>query len=490
MRRRSFLAAAAAQVGTAGVPCALAAQAPALAAQSAAPRLNILFITADDLGLNLGCYGERRFATPHLDRLASTGVRFTTAYVAQASCSPSRSAMFTGLFPHANGHYGLANTGFRLHEQFTNRTIPVLAQKAGYRTGIIGKLHVEPESSFPWNHRKQGNTTRQVSTVAEESAQFLRESKDQPFFLMVNFSDPHAFRNANAVGGWDFPPQIDGVPEKPLQPGPATIFNWQRIEHEQQQVRTAGYFNAIQRLDAGIGQLMRVLDDSGKAANTLVIFCGDHGPPFARGKTTVYESGLRVPFFLRWPGVTKPGQVSDRFVSTVDILPTILDAIGGAAPQGLHGESLRKAVSGGKWREYLAAEFHCHGARPIFPRRAIRDSRYKLIHNLLAGREKPPTGIDGDQAYPYSRESKYDGSPVRQAFETFANPPEFELYDLQTDPTEFRNLAGRKESAQAETRLKRALLQWRTATGDPFLDTSFLEKFWRDGAPATRGKKG
>ncbi|HZO51476.1 MAG TPA: sulfatase [Bryobacteraceae bacterium] len=482
MRRRSFLAAAAAQAGTAGVFCASAAP--------PAPRLNVLFITADDLGLNLGCYGERRFSTPNLDSLAATGVRFTTAYVAQASCSPSRSAMFTGLFPHANGQYGLANTGFRLHEEFTNRTIPVFARKAGYRTGIIGKLHVEPESSFPWDHRKTGNTTRQVRTVAEESSQFIRESGEQPFFLMVNFSDPHAFRNEKAIGGWDFPPQIDGVPEKPLPPGASTLFHWQRIEQEQQQVRTAGYFNAIQRLDVGIGQLMRVLEESGKAANTLVIFVGDHGPPFARGKTTVYESGLRVPFFLRWPGVTKPGQVNERFVSTVDILPTILDVMGTQAPKGLHGDSLRKAVRGEKWREYLAAEFHCHGARPIFPRRAIRDTRYKLIHNLLAGREKPSTGIDGDQAYPYSREAKYDGTPVRQAFETFANPPEFELYDLQRDSIEFHNLAGGKEIAQVEERLKKALHRWRTETSDPFLDPSFLEKFLRDGAPATRGKKG
>jgi N-sulfoglucosamine sulfohydrolase len=476
------VAAAAAQVGALGVFGAAAAP--------PSSRLNVLFITADDLGLNLGCYGERRFSTPNLDRLASSGVRFTTAYVAQASCSPSRSAMFTGLFPHTNGQYGLANTGFRLHEQFTNRTIPVFAQKAGYRTGIIGKLHVEPESSFPWNQRKPGNTTRQVATVAADAAEFIRNSGESPFFLMVNYSDPHAFRNEKAVGGWDFPPQIDGVPAKPLPPGPETVFPWQQIGEAQQQVRTAGYFNAIQRLDEGIGQLLKVLDDSGKAANTLILFVGDHGPPFARGKTTVYESGLRVPFFMRWPGVTKAGHVSGRFVSTVDILPTILDAIGAPTPAGLHGESLRQALSGGKWREYLAAEFHCHGARPLYPRRAIRDLRYKLIHNLLAGREKPPTGIDGDQAYPYSRQAKYDGTPLRDAFETFANPPEFELYDLDKDPIEFHNLAGQPGISAVEARMKKALLDWRTATGDPFLDGAFLERFWRDGAPVTREKKG
>lgn len=481
MRRRHFLASSAAQLGAAAITSP--------AAQSSS-RPNILFITADDLGLNLGCYGERRFATPQLDRLAAFGVRFTTAYVAQASCSPSRSAMFTGLFPHTNGQYGLANGGFRLHEQYTNRTIPVLAQKAGYRTGIIGKLHVEPESSFPWHFRKSGNTTRQVQTVAADAAAFIRASGNEPFFLMANYSDPHAFRNEKAVGGWDFPPQIDGVPDKPLPPSQDTLFPWQQIDEEQQRVRTAGYFNAIQRLDEGIGQLMQALEDAGKTSNTVIIFVGDHGPPFARGKTTVYESGLRVPFLLRWPGVTKAGQVSDRMVSTVDILPTILDAIGAPAPPGLHGESLRNAVSGSKWREFLAAEFHFHGARPFFPRRAIRDRRYKLIHNLLAAKSKPSSTIDGDQAFQYSRAPKYEGTPARRAFDTFANPPEFELYDLSRDPIEFDNLAANTQHSAALERMQRALLQWRTQTGDPLLDESVLEKMLRDGAPVTRENKG
>jgi len=267
----------------------------------AAARPNILFITADDLGLNLSCYGENRFTTPNLDRLAGSGMRFTTAYVVQASCSPSRSGMFTGLYPHANGQLGLANTGYALHENLRDKTIPALLKPAGYRTGIIGKLHVEPEASFPWDHRKQGNTTRQVRTVAPEAEEFIRASGDAPFFLMVNYSDPHAFRNEKATGGWDFPPQIDGLPENPLPPGPGTLFKWQGIDNEQQRIRTAGYFNAIQRLDTGIGLLMDTLQRTGEAETTVVVFCGDHGPPFARGKTTAC-SGSRSPRRPRTPG--------------------------------------------------------------------------------------------------------------------------------------------------------------------------------------------
>jgi N-sulfoglucosamine sulfohydrolase len=308
---------------------------------------------------------------------------------------------------------------------------------------------------------------------------------------MVNFADPHAFRNADAAGGWDFPPQVDGLPQKPLPPGPSTLFPFQQVDTPEQRVRTAGYLNAVERLDVGIGLLMDALDKSGKADDTVVVFCGDHGPPFARGKTTCYESGLRVPFFLRWPGVTRPAMVSPRMVSTVDILPTFLDAAGIPAPHPLHGTSLRQAVTPGRpWRQFLAAEFHFHGASPFFPRRAITDGQWKLIHNLLAGRATPSTGIDGDQAMRFSRDPRYEATPVRRAFDTFANPPEFELYNLANDPIEFQNLAGTSGGSSAQQRLTKALTEWRKQTDDPFLDPDFTEKMVRDGAPASRARKG
>ncbi len=461
MQRRAFLA---------SLPGA------SLLAQGRRP--NILFITADDLGLQLNCYGEKRIRTPHMDKLAASGVRFQTAYVAQASCSPSRSAMFTGLYPHGNGQYGLANTGFSLHEHLRDKTIPaILKEHGGYRTGIIGKLHVEPEKSFPWDMRATDNAaTRRVRTIAPKAEEFMKSSGETPFFLMVNYSDPHAFRDAEKPGGWFFPPQVDGLPEQPVPPSKETLFDFQQVDSPAERERTANYLNAIVRLDTGIGLLMDALERTGKAGNTVVVFCGDHGPPFARGKTTVYESGLRIPFFLRWPGVTKPGQVSTKFVSTVDVLPTVLDAAGLRSSIPLHGMSLRQAVSGGKWREYLAAEFHCHGNRPFYPRRAMRDTRYKLIHNVLAGKAKPSTGIDGDFAFAISREARYEGTATRKAFDTFSDPPEFELYDLQTDPVEFVNLAGKPEHAAVEKRMKSALLQWRKESGDPFLDMAFLQR--------------
>jgi len=452
-----------------------------IGARAAARRPNILLITADDLGLNLSCYGEKRFRTPHIDKLAASCVQFRTAYITQASCSPSRSSIFTGVYPHGTGQYGLANTGFSLHPQLRTATIPALLQKAGYRTSIIGKLHVEPEDCFPWDTpRKGGPDMRRVRDVARHAAGVFEKFGNEPFFLMVNYSDPHAFRKAPNSREWYFPPQVDGLPENPLPPGPSTVWEWQQTDSPEQRERVANYFNAIRRLDDGIGMLVAALEKARLAENTLIIFLGDNGPPFDRGKTTCYEPGIRTPFLVRWPGVSKPGH-SQALVSSVDILPTILDAAGVPVPAHVHGRSLRSVMGGGtaSWRQYLAAEFHCHGAGNFFPRRAIRDGRWKLIRNLLAGKTRPMLGIDGDLGYKLSREARYDNTDIRRAFDTYANPPEYELYDLQADPHEFRNLAGKAEHAGVERRMKEALERWRKETKDPFLDPAYTEKVSR-----------
>ena len=169
---------------------------------------------------------------------------------------------------------------------------------------------------------------------------------------------------------------------------------------------------------------------------------------------------------------------SKAMVSTVDILPTVLDAVNIPVPQGLHGRSLRPAVSevDAPWRQYLAGEFHFHGARPFYPRRALRDGRYKVIHNLRAGEAQPSTGIDADKAYQLSRRPEYDGTAVRRAFDTFADPPEFELYDLKKDPHEFVNLAGKPEVADIQRRLTEALMNWRRQTQDPLLKAEFMAR--------------
>lgn len=445
--------------------------------------LNILLITADDLGIQLSCYGDPIAKTPNIDRLAARSVRFKTAYVSQASCSPSRSTMFTGLYPHGNGHYGLANAnvGFRVHEELVDQVLPNVLQRAGYRTGIIGKLHVNPEKAFKFDTRRnEGFGTREIRKQIGFAREFLNAKSDKPWFFMFNMFDPHVARTRlpnRKRGPSYFPDQVQGLPKKVLQATDVPPWPWQQIDSPEQREKVAGYYNCVHRIDAAIGMLMKELKEAGHADDTLIIFLGDHGPPFFRGKTSCYEAGLRVPFIVNWPGVSQ-AHVSGRLAGSIDIYPTILDAAGVAQPDGLHGQSLRPTMHPGtkiSWRRTLVAEFHYHGHTPFFPRRAITDGRYKLIHNIRAGELPALSSVDGDAAPNIARNLPAK-DPVRIAMERTCNPPEYELYDLRNDPIEFHNLAGQASLSKVEARLQNALKNWQQQTGDPFVDSKFRDR--------------
>lgn len=466
-----------ATLGCGGSSSSSSAGPPANGTPPNQPRpLSVLLITADDLGLQVGAYGETLIQTPHIDALAAAGSRFEVAYVAQPSCSPSRASIFTGMYAHSTGQYGLTDTGLALHEELQSATIPNLLKKAGYRTGLIGKLHVNPDSSFLFDYRP-GVDTRVVRDVARKVDDFLAASGDQPFFLMVNYLDPHVFAPGVAPSG--FVPQVDGLPESPLPPSPAIIFPWQQTDTIAHQTRTAGFYAAVQRLDTGIGLLMETLRKRGRLENTLIIFVGDHGAPFTRGKTSMYESGLRVPFLVLWPGVTHAGDVNPAMVSTVDILPTILDATRLPIPAHVQGESLHQALTdpGSEGRSHLVAENHFHTKRPFFPQRAIRNNRFKLIHNIRRDGVQPIRNVDGCTAYAISQQTAYLGTPVRAAFDRFLDPPEFELYDLENDPIEFNNLADDPAYQVVLEELKATLAAWRRDTDDPFLQQAVIDYY-------------
>jgi N-sulfoglucosamine sulfohydrolase len=447
---------------------------------SADEKLNVLLITADDLGIQLSCYGDPIANTPHIDALAAKSVRFKTAYVSQASCSPSRSTMFTGLYPHGNGHYGLANAnvGFRVHEQLIDDLLPNALKRAGYRTGIIGKLHVDPEERFQFDFRtNEGFGARDIRKQIQFARDYLDTDSQDPWFLMFNVFDPHVQRDRLPDGSRSpqyLPDQVQGLPKELVTVDEIGPWPWQGIDTPEQRVKIAGYYNCVHRVDIAVGMLMELLEEKGQSENTLIIFLGDHGPPFTRGKTSCYEAGLRVPFIAHWPGVSQP-HVSERLVGSIDIYPTILDAVGIDRPSNLHGRSLRPVLrenSSARWRDTLVAEFHYHGASPFFPRRATTDGRYKLIYNILGGQSQASNMVDGDQAWNLAQELP-TSHPARQAMDRLANPPKWELYDLEEDPVEFHNRAGESSLREVESRLKTALAKWQRETDDPFDDPDF-----------------
>ena len=438
--------------------------------QASGKPMNILMLVAEDMGLQVGCYGDRWARTPNIDALAKTGVTFENAYVTQASCSPSRSSIFTGLFPHQNYQLGLCHRGYRMH-----RGIPGLAPllgKAGYLTGVIGKIHVQPEEdvAFAWREKRRKIHADNVEEVADGAKSLIEEAGDKPFFLSVNFRDTHR----------PFHDQRYGSPKKIQGPDDVGLFPFHSPEADTPAIRKvmAAYYNGVARVDDEVGAIMRVLEASGKADNTVVVFIGDHGPAFARGKLSTYEAGLRIPYIVRWPGVGRQGVVSKALVSTVDFLPTFLDAAGatGKMPEPLAGRSLRPilASESADWRTYNFGEFNSHGPSSFFPRRAVRDARYKYIVNLTDGRNNPGAGPDGCEVWKMVRDGKPEDSPLHELLFRNFQPPKVEFYDLEKDPWEKVNMAGKPEVAADEKRLAAALEKWRRETHDPFLSENFL----------------
>ena len=426
---------------------------------------NILLITADDLGIQLGCYGDSIAQTPHLDQLAKEGIKFNNAYVTQASCSPSRSSMFTGLYPHQNGQVGLSHRGFSMVKNIPN--IFSFFKRKGYRTGIIGKLHVQPAEEFPFDYEDtNAKKTRDVRQVAHQAREFIHQ-EEKPFLLSLNYFDPHV----------PFLEQVEGLPEKPYQAKDVHAFAFQKIDVAEEKERIAGFYNCVKRLDQGIGYLMEMLQNEGILDNTIIIFLGDHGAPFTRGKTGNYESSVKVPFIVRYPKKVQPGLVSASLISTIDIFPTLLDLAEYTPEITFEGRSLVPVFAdpGKDLRKYLFTEFTYHTHFSFFPRRAVRGKQFKLIHNIKFEAD-PILQVDGDNAYTYSQKEQYEGTIARQIFDRMANPPEYELYDLKKDPHEYDNIADDPQYQDELEVLKNELFAWRKATHDPLLYTYIEER--------------
>ena len=287
-----------------------------------ASRPNILLIVSEDNGPELACYGDPYAQTPNLDQLAAEGVRFDRAFVAQAGCSQSRAAFLTGLYPHQNGQIGLATWNFRMYRRDTPNVVRSL-KAAGYRTGILGKLHVNPEDAFPFDMHeiRTANFARKNLADYAKLAEEFATADDRPFFLSVNYPDAHA----------PWLRQVDGLPKNPLGPDDVQAFAYLGIDPSPMRKAIANHYNCMARLDSLVGDLLAALERSGKADNTLVIYFGDHGADFLRGKRTSYEGGVRVPLIIRWPKQARSGQVRRELVSTVDLMPTFL-AVAQAEP--------------------------------------------------------------------------------------------------------------------------------------------------------------
>ena len=424
---------------------------------------NILFIVADDLGMQVGCYGDRMAKTPNIDALAASGTRFTNAFASVSSCSPSRATLLTGLPTHMSGQYGLAHATHNAHSFRNVKGLPALLAPHGFRTGVVSKLHVQPKEVYPFD--AEIPCGRNPVVIAENARKFIAECAGKPFFLLVGFQDPHRAAKGFANDA-KYPASVPSVKFDPKSlPVPYHLPDQPEVRAE-----LAEYYQSVARLDHGVGLLQKVLNETKCAENTLVIFLSDNGIPFPGAKTTLYDSGVHLPLIVHQPG-QKGGQTCDAMVSWTDITPTILDWATVKNPDSLPGRSvlplLQNPAATGWDVVYGSHQFH--EITMYYPMRMIRTRTHKLIVNLGYELKYPhPSDLWASPTWQgiLSRKDTMMGAKSVQAF---LKRPKVELYDLRADPNELKNLAESTELAKLQSELREKLRDWQKKTNDPWL---------------------
>ena len=442
--------------------------APLRAAES---KPNVLLILSDDHSRPfMGAYGNPVVRTPNLDRFASEGMRFERAFTAAPQCVPSRAALMTGRSPAAAR---IARFNSPLPPDVV--TMPELLRSRGYFTGICrrnyhldgplgGRMNPEMQAAY----EKYGLATfdkrvdfldrgsNRNQTQAKVNEFFDKRPSAKPFFLWVSFNDPHHVWDADAIPNPYDPKKIPLPPSLPDLPG---------VRED-----LARYCGEVTRMDEEFQWVIDIVKSRGEADNTIVIFMGDNGFAFPHGKGSLYDLGLNVPMLVRWPGRVKPGAVTSELISGEDLAPTMLEAAGIAAPNQMSGRSFLKLLRGEahQERKYIFAQRGQHGGSTFDENtkssgfdlsRCVRSARYKLIYNCTPYQQYQPVDSANDSGWKQIVEAHKAGKlPARFERVWFTHPrPIFELYDVEKDPAEMDNLAGKTDYASIEHELKVAL---------------------------------
>lgn len=448
---------------------------PSRAALSKRP--NVVLIVSDDHGRgDLGCYGNPVIQTPHLDALAADGVRFTNAFCTTASCSASRSVILSGLYNHHNGQYGHEHSYHHFRSFDHVRSLPVLLSQAGYRTARVGKYHVAPEQVYKFDVALPGNSRSPVQ-MADNCRDFIAGGDARPFFLYFCTSDPHRGggkatglphqpdRFGNRDQGYPGIEEVTYDPEKVIVPDYLPDIPECRAE-------LAQYYQAVSRVDQGVGRLMDVLKKAGRYDDTIVIYLSDNGIAFPGAKTTLYEPGMNLPCIVRTPWQKNRGIACDALINYADLAPTILD-FAGAVPSdyGFHGRSFQSVLE----REHVDgwdttyASHTFHEITMYYPMRVVRERRFKLIWNIADGLEYPFASDLWESATWQGNLRRGNTRYGRRTIDAYLHRPKFELYDLQNDPHEVVNLADDPKYQDKLNEMKARLKAFQKRTQDPWI---------------------
>ncbi|XMO85837.1 sulfatase [Algibacter sp. AS12] len=390
---------------------------------------NILWIIADDLGVDLGCYGNDLIYTPNLDKLASQGARYTNMFTVSAVCSVSRSSMITGMYPTSiNCHQH--RTQFK--DSLPNHVKPITEyfKNAGYYVTNKGKtdynfIHTQEDlfDGKQWENRKSG----------------------QPFFSQIQIKYPHR------------PFVKDTV--HPINPNDVKLPPYY-VNHPLARKDWAMYLETVQQVDKEVGEILNKLDKEGLSENTVVMFIGDQGRPMARSKQFLYDAGIQTPFIMRWPGKIKPGTVNDQLINNLDLATTSLKIANATVPEYIQSKDFLQSDS---QRDYVYA-MRDRRDETVDRIRMVRSKKYKYIRNYYTDRPYTQFNAYKKNFYPvltlmqvmYKKgELNADQAPFFSKFR-----PSEEFYDLSADPFELHNLADSEAHNSEKIKHKNALDKW------------------------------
>ena len=430
---------------------------------AAADQPNVLIIMADDCTFSdLPLYGGENAKTPHIDRLASEGLTFNKAYLSSAMCQPCRAELFTGQYPMRNG---CAWNHSASRPETTS--MPHHLGRLGYRVGIAGKVHVKPQSAFPFE--KVGgfdpNCVRNPTQDHDLSSlrEFVSRDLDSPFCLVVALVEPHV--------PWVMG-DVSQYPQDRLKL-PPHIADTERTRQD-----FASYLAEITYMDGQVGEILQTLDHAGRSDDTLVLFTSEQGSQFPGCKWTNWDTGLHTALIARLPGVTTPGTRTDALVQYADVLPTLLELAGSKTPdRSLDGSSFLSVLRGDKdsHREFVYGIHNNIPEGPAYPIRTITDGTWRYIRNLTPNElyiEKHLMGLQGSAALnnPYWATWIWDSQSNEQTYglvKRYMQRPAEQLYRTADDPAEMTNLAGEKTHTDVLRRLSSELDRWMESQGDP-----------------------
>jgi N-sulfoglucosamine sulfohydrolase len=429
--RRTFLEAI--------VATGVASQVKAQTDPAPAFRPNIVYIHSHDSGRYLQPYGQT-VPTPNLARLAQGGTLFRQAFSMAPTCSPSRSALLTGLCPHNNGMLGLAHRGFSLNDY--QQVIIHTLKKAGYTSALTGMQHIAKDPATIGYDKILIHKDTHAVNVGPAAVAFLDSRPATPFFLDVGFFETHR----------EYPePTAEDIADYCPLPRPIPDVAATRKDF-------AAYRASARIMDQAVGKVLDAIERNGFADNTLILSTTDHGIAFPRMKCNLTDDGWGVSMILRGPKIPK-GAVCDALISHVDFFPTLCDYIGIEKPAWLQGKSFLAILEGKapEINEQVFAEVNYHAAYE--PKRAVRTKRWKYIRRF--GDKKTPVLPNCDDSP--SKEIWLKAGWGQQILD------EESLYDLLFDPTEHDNLINNPAQRQVAQEMRHRLHQWMLATNDPLL---------------------